>query len=176
MLTKLKKPLHILIDGADNTGKSTVIRMLSRHLNLPVIKMPNMKEYIDKDQTEEFSKLFNETLVQFQEFSFIMDRGFTSSQVYSKVFKRTFNLDYIDKIEQQLSPSVFIFTNGYEYGNFRSFDVDEINQIEKEKGSINKEFIRIASERGYTIINVIHKSPIEICNEILTSLEEASQA
>lgn len=178
--TKLKKPLHVLIDGADNTGKSTVVNLLSRTLNIPIIKMPNMTEYIDKNQTEEFSKLFNETLIQFGEFDFIMDRGFTSSIVYSRIFKREFPLDYIPKIEQQLSPQVFIFTNQRtaDYSTFYKFDKDEIIQIEDSHVEINKEFTRLAESRDYHLINVFNKSPIDICNEILnnlTSSEEESQ-
>ena len=174
MFQTINKPLHLLIDGADKLGKTTVIEILKRQLNLPVIKMPNMKEYIENNNAEEFSKLFNETIVQFAEYSFIMDRGFTSSIVYSAVFDRDFKLGYISNIEQILDPNVIILT-GYNRQIGRageSFGKDEIVKNEINRDKIEKEFNKLADRRGYTLIDVKGKSPIQICNEIITSLGE----
>ncbi len=173
MQTKLKQPLHILIDGPDKVGKTTVIKLLSRSLDLPVIKMPNTKEYIEKGTVEEFSKFYNETLIQFTEFDFIMDRGFTSSKVYSEVFNRKSDLKYIQNIETILKPMVFILTS-----NSPLDDTEEVDQIKESFQEIRKSYIRLASENGYNIINVVGLSPTQICNEILqviTSSEEGSQ-
>ena len=171
MKNKFKEPLHILIDGSDKKGKTTVIQMLSRKLDLPIVKMPNMPEYIEKNQAEEFSKLFNETIVQFSEYDFIMDRGFTSSIVYSKVFDRKFDLAYIKNIEKRLKPQIFILT-GDRFGH------DEIVEVNLNSHQIDLGYIELAEREGYTVINVNGKTPIEICNTILEklSLEEESQA
>lgn len=168
MSERYPTPLHILIDGSDNLGKTTVINLLSRKLDLPIIKMPNTAEYIEKGNVEEFSKFYNETLVQFAEFDFIMDRGFPSSHVYSQVFKREVDLGYTSMVEQKLKPQVFIFT-GIEEGSYDknfSFQTDPI-WTEKDKGSIDEEYYYLARKKGYHIISVRGKSPLEICNEII---------
>lgn len=159
-----KKTLHLLIDGADKLGKSTVCQMLSRYYNIPIIKMPNMKEYIKKGSPEEFSKLFNETVIQFAEYDFILDRGFTSSLVYSKVFKRDFDLSYIDKIEQILKPEVHILIG-------QRFSIDDVYNV-NEVNLIDKKFYDLAVMKGYHKIIVDNKSPIEICQEIISSVQE----
>lgn len=171
MSKKYPTPLHILIDGSDNLGKTTVINLLSRKLDLPIIKMPDTAEYIEKGNVEEFSKFFNKTLVQFAEFDFIMDRGFTSSRVYSKVFKRETDLSYISMIEQKLKPQVFIFTGIEEgtHGNF-SFHPDLVWE-EKEKENIDLEYYNLAREKGYDLICVKDRTPQEICNEIIELID-----
>lgn len=163
MNQRLKRPLHLLIDGADKVGKSTVIKLLSRELNLPIIKMPNMKEYLEKGTPEEFSKLFNETIVQFAEFSFIMDRGFTSSRVYSTVFKRKVDLKYIDLIEQVLDPQIFILLGP-------QLEPDDIKQNNEKREEIQFVFETLADGKGWEIVETKGKSPIEICNQILENI------
>lgn len=158
----MKHPIHIIIDGADRTGKSTVCKILEMGLQIPLIKMPNMKEYIEKGLSEEFSRLFNETIVQFKDYSFIMDRGFTSSLVYSKVFKRTFDLSYIKKIEEELKPKIFIVSG-------TSFKKDEVYSA-YETEMVDLEFCRLAKEKGYPLIINKNKTPDEIANEILDQI------
>lgn len=174
----MKKPLHILIDGADGLGKTTICQMLSRTLNLPVIKMPNMEEYLNKGTPEEFSKLFNETIIQFAEYDFIMDRGFTSSLVYSKVNNRKDDLSYISRIEQILDPEVFIlvsrshsvFADMNEMKERKFFRADKMfDRVLVEK--IDDEFARIANEK-YWSIQVNYKSPMEIVKFIISKLKE----
>ena len=174
----MKNPLHLIIDGSDNLGKTTIINLLSRKLDLPVIKMTNMGEYIKDGDAEKYSRLYNETIVQFSEFNFIMDRGFTSSLVYSEVFARTDDLSYIKNIEQKLKPIVFILTgrtnliNDYHKGiRYTSFSSDPIYQIE-EKQEIDESFCKLSEEKRYHIVEVFGKSPLEICNEIIEQLNE----
>lgn len=160
---KLKKPLHILIDGADNLGKSTVIQLLSRKLDMKVWKMPEAKDFIRDGTIEKVSEFYNKCLIQDHESDFIMDRGYTSSIVYSEVFKRTHNLEYIANIDQILKPKIFIFTG-------IKLDIDEVFEIEREWDRINTRFKRLAERDEYYLIDVYKKSPIEICNEILEKL------
>lgn len=170
---KLKTPLHILLDGADGTSKTTICQMLSRFLNLPIIKMPDSKQYIEKGSIEEFSKFFNETVIQFLEFDFILDRGYPSSLVYSRVLGRDFDLSYIDKIEKMLKPKVFIFTTLEENNSHKDDrflrNSDEVYGI-KVVNKIDKVFNLLAKEKGYNLINVNNKSPFEICNQIIEKL------
>jgi len=171
------KPIHILIDGSDNLGKTTVIQLLSRKLNLPVIKMPNTEKFIEAGNVEEFSKFYNETLVQFSESSFIMDRGFTSTLVYSKVFARKNDVSYIDGIQNKLKPTVFILTGrtrkNSAYGTFyfTSFSQDPVYS-DTEKTRIDEEFCELARKKSYHLISVIGKSPLEICDEIMSKIDK----
>lgn len=167
-------PLHLLIDGSDNLGKTTVVNLLSRKLDLPIIKMPNTAEYIEKGNVEEFSKFYNETIVQFAEFSFIMDRGFPSSLVYSKVFHRENNLEYLGNIEQKLNPIIVILT-GLEEGKTGvvSFQKDPI-WSDNQKTRIDAEYVNLAMAREYTLVCVAYKTPQQICNEIIKLTENLS--
>lgn len=164
------KRVHILLDGSDNLGKTTIANKLSIALSLPVIKMPNMKEYIEAGHPEEFSKLFNETIIQFRKTSFIMDRGFTSSLVYSRVFSRKFDLEYLKTIEEILKPIVIIFTGRHtdKRGKsiYTSFTFDEVYSEDK-KSSIDQEFCKMAIKRGYNVVSVHGKSEIVILEEVL---------
>ena len=167
MEKKLKEPLHILIDGADKLGKTTVIELLSRKLDLPVIKMPNAAEWIKDGSIEKVSEFYNETLIQFKDFDFIMDRGFPSSIVYSKVFERQANLDYITRIQQILSPKIFIFV-----GSHRKIE-DDIEKHNLEWKRINKEFYEFAEQRSFSSVKLIdtdYSSPIQLCNQIIENL------
>lgn len=166
------KTQHIIIDGSDNLGKTTVLKQLSEELKLPIIKMPNMSEYIKNENAEEFSKLFNETIVQFAEHSFLMDRGFTSSLVYSKVFRRSFDLSYITKIEKILKPKVFILTGRNIQGgrvSYVSFQKDPIYK-EDQKKRIDSAFCTLAYERDYPLIEVAGRTSSQVKNEILALL------
>lgn len=174
---KNSKPLHIIIDGADGLGKTTVIQKLGRVLQLPTIKMPNMKEYVEKNSPEEFSKLFNETIVQFSEFDFILDRGFTSSRVYSRVFLRPFDLSYLTSIENILNPVVFIMTGrspaepGKVVGEYNYFRNDELFKHEDVE-LVDREFVKLAEKNGYNLIEVWGRSPDEIVRDIAAKVHE----
>lgn len=95
------KVLHIIIEGADKVGKSTVVKKLSELMELPVIKMPDMPKYFKNHRQEEASEVFNKAVVQFAHTSFIMDSGYPSSLVYSRYFMRKYDLRYITDIADQ---------------------------------------------------------------------------
>lgn len=157
----MKKAIHILLDGADGTGKSSIALRLQTATGFPIIKMPNMKEYIENGSPEEFSRLFNETIVQFKDTNFIMDRGYTSSLVYSKIFNRTFDLTYLDEIEKQLDPLVFILTRQKQ--NYRE---DEI--FDKEKvAQLDLEYTKLANKKGYRVIDTSNCQKREVTDKIL---------
>jgi hypothetical protein len=162
------KPIHILIDGADNTGKTTVCKILGEKLKLPVIKMPNMKDYIKNHSAEEFSKLFNETIIQFKKYDFILDRGFTSSLAYSKVHDRDFDLSYIEEIEKQLDPKVFIFTGMNESG-FEYFQEDDV-YTHDQNIAVDKAFIELSLKRGYKLLISKDVEPVVLANTICRSI------
>lgn len=169
LLNKFKPTLHLLLDGVDNVGKSTVVNLLSRKLDLDVVKMPGTIGFIKDETIEKVSELYNETIVQFSRHSFILDRGFTSSLVYNTVFKRNGSLDYIEQIELKLQPAVFILTRMNKDGRYSPLCEDPVFNYE-EKVRINDEFLRLADAKGYQIVNTYDKSPEKVCNEILELL------
>lgn len=163
-----KKYKQIMIDAVDGCGKTTVCEILSKKLGWPIVKMPSMPEYFKKGMTEEFSKLFNDTIVQFSHVNFIMDRGYTSSLVYSKIYNRDFDLSYLEDIEAKLNNKVIILT-GDDEELFRRRPSDEI--IKKEfRAGLNAEYVRLAKERNYQLIDTTHLSPEQVADEILKTL------
>lgn len=165
----MKNKPRILIDGVDGCGKTTIAELLSKKLKIPIIKMPNMKEYFGKGTTEEFSKLFNETIVQFKQYGFIMDRGFTSSLVYSQVYGRPVDISYIDKLEKDLDAKVVILTALPEVFLKRK-PFDEIITSQK-RIEINEEYLNVAQERGYPAINTSNLTPEQVLKEVLKVLK-----
>jgi thymidylate kinase len=98
-------PLHIMIEGPDGAGKSTIAKLLSEKIKIPILEMYTNR-HIFETCIEECSEVFNRTLAQLKDVSFILPRGFISSLVYSKVYKRTYDLSYIKKISAILNPRV----------------------------------------------------------------------
>lgn len=155
---KSSNPIHLIIDGADKTGKSTVCDLLSEKLNIPIIKMQDMPKFFKKNP-EEASEIFNKTVAQFNESSYILDRGFPSSIVYSKYFKRKYDLSYLYDIVKQIDPIVIILIS-----DPRESDdlVSEDEQIE-----LIKLYRKSAIEFGWYIIDATELSPIQTAEKIL---------
>lgn len=162
----MKKPLHIIIDGVDGIGKTTVCEILKNYTGLPVIKMPRTKEYIKKENVEEMSRFFNDTISQFEKFPFIMDRGFTSSVAYSKALGRVSDLGYLEEWIDKMSPKIFILTGTR---RFRADDVYDDEQLDKVDTAF-RSLIKDLSD--CKIINVDDRTPFWVANEILESLED----
>ncbi len=166
----MKKPLHIIIEGADGTGKSTIVQMISRHFNIPIIKMPVPQDKVRTEIIEELSEIYNKTLVQFHESDFICDRAILSSFVYSKLLNRTHDLSYTENILQILNPYVFVMTtfkNGEQNESYRDDDIYNKEEVKK----VDFEYYNLSMEKGYPLISVIDKSLIEIRNEIIELIE-----
>lgn len=153
------KPLHLIIEGSDKSGKSTICRLLSKKLNMPVVKMKDMPKYFNTNP-EEASEVFNKTIVQFKHVPFIMDRGYPSSIVYSAYFRRKADLMYIKDIEKELKPIVIVLVTE----NPREEDeiVGALDQL-----MLNKFYRRYAVEFGWYVIEATNLTPQQICKQIL---------
>lgn len=165
---------RLIIDGPDGVGKTTICKLLAERLRIPIIKMPNMKEYFEKGLTEEFSKLFNETVVQFARYPFILDRGFTSSLVYSKVYGReSVDLSYLYQLEKDLNATTFILT-ATDHVAFMRRPEDEI--IKRQfRTKINREFVKLAAENNYYLINTTPLKAEQVARHILGILKIKSR-
>jgi thymidylate kinase len=98
-------PLHTMLEGPDGSGKSTIAKLLSEKFDVRIIEMYTNR-HIFETCIEECSEVFNRTLLQFKHIPFIMPRGFISSLVYSKIYKRTYDLSYIEEVSSILRPTV----------------------------------------------------------------------
>jgi len=156
---KSEKILHLVIEGVDRSGKSTVCRVLSEKLNVPIIKMQDMPRHFKKNP-EEASEIFNKTVSQFKDFSFICDRFYPSSLVYSKVYKRNYDLTYINEIEKILKPRVVVL--------YRALPRFPDKLISKQKyAKLVVEYITQAKLHKWKLIDVGDKTPNEIVKLIL---------
>lgn len=103
---------HIFIEGPDGVGKSTLIKGLSKKLNLPVIKMKKAGYGFRTGTIEGLSYIFNTTLEQFNRYGYIVDRGFITSLVYNKAYERNNDkeFEYIEKINNTIKPIIILLT------------------------------------------------------------------
>jgi len=166
---KSKKHCVLIIDGVDGVGKTTVCRRLSEKLGFPVIKMPGMKEYFD-NSAEKMSKYFNSIVEQFNPGQFILDRGYPSSLVYSKIFERQDNLGYIPSHCKTLSAKVFILTAESATLSLRKAK-DEIPSITQEKRIVlDQEYKFLANFMRWEIIDTTELTTEETCQKIIEKI------
>lgn len=158
MKNKSRKPLHLLIDGTDRVGKTTVCELLRLSTGLPVIKMKDMSTHFSSEP-EKASEIFNKTIVQLKKYSFICDRGFPSSIVYSKIYKRKYDLSYLEDIQKELNPVVIILVSYADRGK------DEIIE-EKKRLELQEEYIRQSNANGWNMIDVTNLTPSQTLSEI----------
>lgn len=102
--------MHVFIEGPDGVGKTTLIRKLQKSTTFPVIKMKIADKGFRLGSIEDLSYVFNTTLMQFKDYSFIVDRGFLTSLVYSKIFNRQYDFEYINIVNKTLNPVIILLT------------------------------------------------------------------
>jgi thymidylate kinase len=158
-MKKNSKILHLIIDGSDKTGKTTVCNILAHRLKLRIVKMQNMKHHFD-ESPEVASQAFNEALYNFKDLSFIMDRGFPSSLVYSAYFGREYDFSYLEKWEEELNPLTIILT----CDEPREPD-DIVSQVAQSE--IQKLYLEISKRKNWIVIDVTRLTPSETCDRII---------
>ena len=153
---------HIIIEGSDRVGKTTVCALLSKKLKVPVIKMQDMPKFFKKNP-EEASEIFNKTIMQFKDFGFVLDRGYPSSIVYSTYFNRQYDLKYLDKVIEVLQPQVFIL-------NAKSREKDNLVST-KQQDELRNIYEVYAGLKGWTILQCDDLTPQQICNLIYGNIK-----
>ena len=157
--------IHIFLDGPDGCSKTTIAKMLKKHLKFPIIKMPKIKRK-EFSKIEEFSYIFNRTISQMYRYHFIVDRGFTSSLVYSKVFNRPDPLHYISGINKMLKPLIVILT-ATNKELFKRRPIDRI--IDKNpRIRIKNEYDKLAKKLRFPLIDTTNKTEKETFQDVLT--------
>ena len=158
MKHKYKKPFHLIIEGADKSGKSTVCALLSKKLRVPIIRMVDAPKFFKKRNIEEASEIFNKTIAQFKDFSWLVDRGYPSSLVYSKHFKRRYDFGYIEEIKKALKPVIVILDSP-------PHSVDDTIKL-KDRNIIRDLYYDLAIDNGWEIIHCGDLTPKQICKQI----------
>lgn len=151
--------LHLIIDGTDKVGKTTVCDILKVQLNLPLIKMKDMNVHFHVNP-EVASEIFNKTIVQFKDYPFICDRGYPTSIVYSSKYERTHSLEYIEMVKKELNPVIVILVSYKQRGE------DEMI-AEKDRLELQDIFQQKAEFYGWNVIDTTDLTPQEVCNQIL---------
>jgi thymidylate kinase len=104
---------QLIFEGNDCSGKTSIAKEVADALKWPIIKV-NTGAYvregvaIGSNELERLMKVFNETVAQFDTYNFILDRAFISTQVYSKVYERKYDISYIDGIIKNHSDNALI--------------------------------------------------------------------
>ena len=155
--------LHIIIDAADGLGKTTVCEMLSKMLELPIIKMKDMPKHF-KNKPEQASEVFNKTIIQFKDFGFIQDRGWPSSYVYTFAFGRDpEDVQYIkSEIVGKLNEVVFLL-----HGDrpFRGDDIIPSNRWQEINAAYT--MLETIGDTKVHHINVTGLTPEDVCKQII---------
>ena len=97
----------IIIEGADGVGKTTIIERLCQVYSMRSLRMPRPDDDPSPDRIERDSKLFNMMVDQIKE-PLILDRGYPSSIVYSQVFNRDIDINYIKDLYSDREVFVFV--------------------------------------------------------------------
>lgn len=152
---------RIIIDGVDGIGKSTQCQLLARHLGFPIIRMPDFKG----GDIEQSAFIFNNTLTQFYG-NYIIDRGFISSLVYSKVMKRNANLSYIHDIKHHFSDLIILSSTKDEFTERQQKNKNGLEFSYHQLIEINETYLEFAFQFGAKVVNIRDKDVMSIHNEI----------
>lgn len=103
----------IAFEGPDKAGKTTLMtefRQWEPYSRWPLFKMDVPQSVLadaDGDRLERLSKAWFEGLQGFKRtVSFLLDRCYVTSYVYSRVFRRKFDLSYLTDVARILDPIV----------------------------------------------------------------------
>lgn len=162
----MTQPLHIIIDSADGLGKTTVCKMLSERLKIPVIKMADMPKYFHKDP-ESAAEVYNKTVVQFKDSSFIQDRGWTTSFIYTSVYGREFApISYLmEEVIGQLDEKVFILTGSKPFRGDHFVTPEKWKLLNATYKAFNSQKVEVHH------INVVKRTPKQVVDEIIKKLK-----
>lgn len=113
------KPIKIIVDGLDASGKSTLVDALAKEFNLP-----------KRRETSKDENTFDWYMKEYSNGSFVSDRSFISEWIYAPIFKRErkINDDEAKKIHNYLVENYTIFIIAVN-GTHQSF-----KRIHKERG------------------------------------------
>lgn len=163
--------MRIIIEGCDGTGKSSVALKLAEIYEENILHMTRWGK-------KNFRSYFNQYS---QVEPFISDRSFISEIVYSKVFNRDcgINDDEIDDLFRLLQNKeykiVILICAINEIRRRLNIRNDESEDILKRIEKIQDEFMELAKEYHFCVINTTYKTIDEIVEEIQRRLLDESK-
>ncbi len=95
--------LVIIFEGHDCSGKSSIAIELSKILGIPYFKNPKEHEWLKKGKMVDATRyggLYLANFIAIAKYPVIMDRGYASEYVYSKVFGRQTDIGAIFEIDR----------------------------------------------------------------------------
>ena len=161
-----------MVEGADGIGKSTLSKKLSSKLKLPLLRMVKAKKAFTNDTIEDLSIVFNHTLLQLKDTNYIVDRGPISSIVFSRVYERTDDLEYIYSICEKINPLVIYLTSTDRQQMFAQRKKDRLIDTTHRKKIYNEynKFFKTQSIVNCLKINVKNKTRQEVFDVVLLHL------
>ena len=166
------KTLHIIVEGADGIGKSTLSKKLSTKLKLPLLRMVKAKKAFTSDTIEDLSIVFNHTLLQLKDTNYVVDRGPISSIIFSKVYERTDDLEYIYSICEKINPLAIYLTSTDRQQMFNQRKKDRLIDTAHRK-KIYKEYANFfKTQNTFKVlkINVKNKTRQDVLDAVLNYL------
>lgn len=153
--------MRIALDGCDGVGKSTIAEKLANKFGCNIVRLTNGGDR----SMDSYMRLMNcENIVH--------DRTFMSEVVYPKYFKKNCHLserelNALYYFIQMIGINVFILTASNETLAERLYErgdefLDDIGAIP----SINNDYLEIAKEHEFKIIDTTNKTIDEIVEEI----------
>lgn len=153
--------MRIALDGVDGVGKTTISEKLANKLGCNIIRLTNGG---DRSLRAYFDVLSCKNVVH--------DRTFLSEIIYPKYFERNSRLDAsvistLFHLLDLFKVHVFILTASNDAILERvSKRGDEFISDHSKFKSINEDYLRIASEHNFTVIDTTNKTIDEIVEEI----------
>lgn len=153
--------MRIALDGCDGTGKTTISEKLANKFGCNIVRLTNggdrsLKAYVNMMTCD----------------NVVHDRTFLSEIIYPKYFGRKSRLD------SEIIPTLYQLIDFYDINLFiltakpetilERINVrgDEFIDDDEKFVQINADYLRMASERGFTIIDTTNKTIDEIVEEI----------
>ena len=142
MINRPVRSKIIMFEGPDSSGKSSIAKALSKHLNIPYYKNSMERNQKRKGQTKimtEFAVPYLFNFLEQVQSEFIMDRNYPSEFCYGQVEKRDIDLEMIRILDDWFSTafdSCIIICYKSKYENFEDETTPQENLnalIEKYK-------------------------------------------
>jgi broad-specificity NMP kinase len=154
--------MKIIIEGADGTGKTTLIKK--------IIQKFNIKSYIHINRHDPNTYNFYYETVKKNDV--IFDRHLIGEMIYPKVFNRKANLNkqtfemLLKHIEDEKCIIIILYTNNENLISRLKFKTDEYDEVIKNILEINRQFLEIAAKYNIKIFDTSQVTYKEIFNWI----------
>jgi thymidylate kinase len=158
----MKKQIIIILEGHDKSGKTSIAKVLSEKIKVPIFKVVRNKYDWDKEAnlkygTEQITQFLQQTGA-----SVILDRWHPSDFMYSKLFGRTVDLKKINGIDRRLSQLDAVIIYCYKHQD--NYEVDEEDKdfvnpsMYGKMTSLYQQYASLYSQCRYIFLNTSDKN------------------